>query len=232
MPTRASHDVLLQTLHPHIKVIASFPVCSGICEASGWIIVSARDLTKLCSKAFLEENVFILVHYTNPCTNRTPKKSKITWKFKNLVHLPRSLQRSARRHHRSRFPIVTGHQSQSPQGGGRRGGLTARWKSRVHRLPSESANSGTHDASFVSTVGNSSKAEMIWKKRNVTTSNWMASMPWVHKLCWRKKYSKITSLWPSHDTKPTHTMKLWKKRTVKNKMKEAVSAIRGWKLTN
>ena len=67
----------------------------------------------------------ILAHYTGPFTNRTPKKRKITKKSKTPIHLPQSLQRSVRHCRRSRFPIVVGHQSQSPQGGGRRGGLTS-----------------------------------------------------------------------------------------------------------
>ena len=110
---------------------------------------------------FEKEHVLILVHYTDPFTNKTPKKRKITKKFKTPVHLPQSLQRSVRRRRRSRFPIVVGHQSQTPQGGGRRGGLTSRRISRVHCLPGASANSRTHDASFDSTAGNPSKAQIF-----------------------------------------------------------------------
>jgi len=94
---------------------------------------------------FEKENILILAHYTGPFTNRTPKKRKITKKSKTHVHLPRSLQRSVRHRRRSRFPIVVGHQSQTPQDGGRRGGLTSRRISRVHCLPDASANSRTHD---------------------------------------------------------------------------------------
>jgi hypothetical protein len=64
---------------------------------------------------------------------------------------------------RSRFPIVVGHQSQTPQSGGRRGGLTARRISRVHCLPGASANSSAHDTSFVPTTGNPSNAQISSK---------------------------------------------------------------------
>uniref|UniRef100_A0A0D9WHU5 Uncharacterized protein n=1 Tax=Leersia perrieri TaxID=77586 RepID=A0A0D9WHU5_9ORYZ len=63
---------------------------------------------------------------------------------------------SVRHRRRSRFPIVVGRKSQSPENGGHRGGLTARQISRVRCLPGASANSGTHDASFDSTTGNPS----------------------------------------------------------------------------
>ena len=109
---------------------------------------------KVALHFFEKENVLILAHYTSPFTNRTLKKRKITKKFRTPVHLPRSLQRSVRHRRRSRFPIIVGHQSQSPQGGGRRGGLTSRRISRVHCLPGASANSRTHDASFDSTADN------------------------------------------------------------------------------
>jgi hypothetical protein len=60
-------------------------------------------------------------------------------------------------------PFATGHQSQTPQSGGRRGGLTYRRISRVHCLPGTSANSSTHDAFFVSTTGNPSNAQISSK---------------------------------------------------------------------
>jgi hypothetical protein len=90
-------------------------------------------------------------------------KRKITKKFKTLVHLPRSLQRSVRHRRRTRFPIVAGHQSQSPQVGGRRGGLTSRRISRVHCLPGASANSDIHDTSSIPPPATRAKLRFLQK---------------------------------------------------------------------
>jgi hypothetical protein len=87
------------------------------------------------------EDVLILEYYTSSFINITQNKMEITKKSKTPVHLPRNLQRSVGHCRRSRSPIVAGHQSQFPRGGGRRGWLTARRISRVHYL------SGTHDTS-------------------------------------------------------------------------------------
>jgi hypothetical protein len=38
-----------------------------------------------------KENALILAYYTDPFTNKTPKKRKITKKFKIFVHLPQNL---------------------------------------------------------------------------------------------------------------------------------------------
>src|SRR6185312_13703179 len=111
---------------------------------------------------FLEGKYIDLSALHRPFYKQDPKKEKLQ-RSPKLIHLPRSLQRSVRHRRRSRFPIVVEHQSQSPQGGGRRGGLTSRRISRVHCLPGASANSRTHDASFDSTAGNPSKDQIFTK---------------------------------------------------------------------
>jgi hypothetical protein len=63
----------------------------------------------------------------------------MTNKSKTPAHLPESLQRSIRHHRRIRFPIVIRHQSQSPQGGGHRVGLTSRRIDQVQCVSAESS---------------------------------------------------------------------------------------------